>query len=170
MQIDITKLPSTQFKLKELNKACEILKEMRDLDFQGYVYAFVCKQTVMKYGVQYKAGDGHGNRIYRQAFHLPGWEIPCSPNMSGDDMRDIIDEHFPDIHKDDVVIYVWDMTNFPRTVSTDPKLDINKLERQFIREHIEIYGSKPVGNIKDESHVDDQSVVSDKVFTSLFEV
>ena len=169
MNIDHKQLPKFTFKLKKLQKAAEILKVMRDNAVEGYVYAFEYMGIIIKYGVQYQAGDGHGNRIYRQAFHIPGWDKPCSPNMSGDDMRDIINEHFPSIHKDDVVIHVWDMTSYPQTIEGDFKFDINKLERQFIKAHINKHGRTPLGNIKDESHMDTKWVVSSEVFTSLFE-
>lgn len=169
MNIDISKLPKLTFKLKKLDKAAEILKTMRDNNIEGYVYAFEYMGIIMKYGVQYQAGDGHGNRIYRQAFHIPGWEKPCSPNMSGDDMRDIINEHFPSIHKDHVTIHVWDMTNYPQTILNDHKFDINMLERQFIKEHIEKHGRKPLGNIKDEEHMDKKCGVLNAVFNNLFE-
>lgn len=32
--------------------------------------------------------------------------------------------------------------------------EVRALERQLIKEHIEAHGQKPVGNVKDEEHMD----------------
>jgi hypothetical protein len=63
---------------------------------------------------------------------------------------------------------IWDMTNYPRAYSTDPAYEVRALERQLIREHIAEHGKKPVGNIKDEEHMDRKTNVKDTLFWDLF--
>lgn len=169
MLIDISKLPITHFELRDLHMPYEIMGAMKSLGFESYVYEFRFLDTIMKYGVQYDViSNSFGERIYRQAFQIPGWPTKPSPRSAGNDMLDII-KHFPGIDKKDVSIKVWDMTHYPRTCSTDPKFEVDKLERQFIKLYTERYGRKPVGNIKSEEYRDTKTVVTDVHFNSLFD-
>jgi len=166
--VDISKVPTHTIELSTLLTPWKIVTSMKKNQIESYVYAFIHHKTVMKYGVQYTLGSSvYGERIYRQAFHIPGWPKLASPNSAGNDMLDIL-ENFPNINKNEVSIHVWDMTNYPREYSTDPKYEVNQLERQLIKRHIELIGSRPVGNIKDESHMDRKTMLSDKQFSHWF--
>ena len=166
--IDTSKLPTFILKLENYLTASVIKRDMKKADVKCYVYAFYHKGVVMKYGVQYESDSKtYGERIYRQAFHIPGWPTKPSKTTAGNDMLDII-PHFPGINKNDVTIQVWDMTHFPRANSNDPKFEVNKVERQFIKEYTELYNKKPIGNIKDESHMDNKGYVADKTFDNIF--
>lgn len=168
MYIDTGKLPTTYFDLCKLLKPYELVVAMKSLGFESYVYEFKHKNNTMKYGVQYNIiGSCHGERIYRQAFHIPGWPRKPSKKSAGNDMLDIL-PFFPGINKNDVKITVWDMTHFPRASSINPKFEVNQLERQFIREYTAKFGCLPAGNIKDEKHMDSKSVVTDIQFERLF--
>lgn len=169
MLIDTGKLLTTKFELFRLLKPYEIVTVMKKLGFESYVYEFVYKGVTMKYGVQYDIqGSSYGERIYRQAFHIPGWPTKPSEKSAGNDMLAVV-SNFPNINKNDVTINVWDMTNYPRASSINPKFEVNQLERQFIREYVRKHGDKPIGNIKDESHMDKKSIVTDVQFDRLFE-
>jgi hypothetical protein len=166
--IDIANLKTIDIELVTLIKASEIRELMKKADIRIYCYAFVCKNTIMKFGESHTwKPTTYGERIYRQAWHIPGWPT-VALSRSGDDMLDII-EHFPGIHKSDCWIRVWDMTNYPATIATDPSYDVKDLERQLIKEYCEQNnGERPVGNIKDEKHMD-IPIVKDQVFNSIFE-
>ena len=133
------------------------------------MYMLIYHKTIMKYGVHYDLAKGvHGERIYRQSFHITGWPKKASLNSSGNDILDVL-IHFPGINKNSVSIQIWDMSLYPRVSSINPKFEVNQLERQLIKNHIDLVGYRPVGNIKDESHMDSKSIVTDQQFDSLFD-
>lgn len=171
---DFTKIPCYRIDLVNLNRAFELCSLLKNSNIESYVYSFINKymtpeEAVMKYGVQYniKASE-HGERVYSQAFQIPGWSTKPSPKSSGRDMLDIL-VHFPNINKNDVTLLIWDMTLYPRQ-TIDPKYEINQVERLFIKEHIKKFGVKPAGNIKDERHMDGKSVVLKSTLNRLFGV
>ena len=168
MIVNTSKLPTFEFNLRCYLTAYKIKDDMRKMGVQSYVYAFYHFDKIMKYGVQYDSNDKtFGERIYRQAFHIPGWPTVPSKKSAGNDMLDII-KHFPNINKNDVRIQIWDMTGYPRENADDYKFEINQAERQFIKEHIEKFGFKPIGNIKDEKHIDNKARVQDVTFDRFF--
>lgn len=167
---DMSKVPVHVFDLSQLLHAKEILAEMKRLQIESYCYAFIYNTEVLKYGLQYDLKkSSHGERVYRQAFHIPGWPTKPSEKTSGNDMLDIVKLR-PDIHKNDVCVKIWDMTAYPRCSSLKPNFEVDKLERELIKAHITQHGSRPIGNIKDESHMDNAVVISDSHFENLFEV
>ena len=166
--IDTANLKTIDIELVTLIKASEIRSIMKKAGIKFYCYAFVYKSTIMKFGESHTwKSTTYGERIYRQAWHIPGWPtVPLS--LSGDDMLDII-KNFPGIHKADCWIRVWDMTDYPLTTVTDPAYDVKALERQLIKEYCEQNnGERPVGNIKSEDHMD-APIVKDQVFDTFFE-
>jgi hypothetical protein len=175
MLIDITKLPSWRVTLSKLNTASQIKRLMKLKGITDYCYSFIIVtpigDIIMKYG---QSGDNdwqrgsYGERIYRQAFHIPGWPTQPSPNSAGKDMLDII-QHFPGIHKDTVCIQVWDMTNYPFAVASDHRHELTILENQLISAHITSHGTMPIGNIKSENHITQKTRVTDEVFNNVFE-
>lgn len=166
--IDLDKLPQYRIDLVNYLTANVIKQNMKSSKVRSYVYAFIHKNTVMKYGVQYDCDDDtHGERIYRQAFHIPGWPKVPSPRSAGNDMLEVI-KNFPGINKNDVSILIWDMTHYPRADSKNPKYEVNVVERQLIKEHIKQHGEKPIGNIKDEAHMDNKAHIKDVVFNNFF--
>lgn len=165
--IDSANLKTIDIELGGLIKARQINKIMSDADIKEYVYAFVYKTTIMKFGESHTWNPKtYGERLYRQAWHIPGWPT-VAQSRSGDDMLDII-KHFPGINKADVWIRVWDMTYYPKTIANDPAYDVKALERQFLKEYEDQHGAIPVGNIKNEAHMDKPSV-SDKTFSAFFD-
>jgi len=166
--IDTSKLPTFVFDLSTYLVPSFIKRDMKKAGVKSYVYAFYYLGAVMKYGVQYDSDtDTYGERVYRQAFHIPGWPKMPSKKSAGNDMLDVI-EYFPGINKNDVTIQIWDMTEYPRANIDKPKYEVNLVERQFIKEYIDQMGRKPYGNIKDEAHMDIKARVTDNQFYSLF--
>lgn len=168
--IDISKLPVIMFDLSRYLNPALIKEDMKKAGISSYVYAFYYKGVLMKYGVQYGSNSKtFGERIYRQAFHIPGWPKKPSKRSAGNDMLDII-VHFPGINKNDITIQIWDMTNYPRANSKNPKYEVNQVERQLIKAYTDLHGTSPIGNIKDERHMDNKVQVEDMLFDSLFEL
>jgi hypothetical protein len=165
--IDTANLKTIDIDLANLIKASEIRSTMKENDIRIYCYSFVYKNTIMKFGESHTwKPSTYGERIYRQAWHIPGWPT-IAQSRSGDDMLDII-KNFHGIHKSDCWIRIWDMTNYPATVSADPSYDVKDLERQLIKEYCEQNnGERPVGNIKSEEHMD-APIVKDEIFNTLF--
>lgn len=166
--IDTANLTTIDIELATLTKASEIRQIMKHAGIKIYCYAFVYKTTIMKFGESHTwKPTTYGERVYRQAWHIPGWPT-IAQSKSGDDMLDII-KHFPGIHKADCWIRVWDMSTYPVTVSTDLAYDVKDLERQLIKEYCEQNnGERPVGNIKSEAHMD-APIVKDELFGMLFD-
>jgi hypothetical protein len=173
MLINHTQLPQFDIDLSQLNDAYEIKGIMKKIGVTVYVYAFVYRGTVMKYGQScYKTvhrSDPNGERIYRQARYINGWhQMPATTNSSGSDIIPVLD-HFPQIHKDQVSIHVWDMTDYPFAAQNCPEHEVTVVENQLIEAHISATGYKPFGNIKDEAHIKSKAIVTDTVFNNLFE-
>lgn len=167
--IDTTQVPTFVIDCSTLLNAYEIRKEMRDKKIRTYCYAFIYKSEILKYGEQHKWGPTkYGERIYRQAWYIPGW--PTTPkSSSGSDILDVVNK-YPAINKNDICIMIWDMTNYPRASSKNPAYEVRALERQLIREYAEQHnGIRPVGNIKSEEHMDRKGIVADALFENLFD-
>lgn len=170
MIIDPKTLPSITIDCGQLLNACEIKSIMKQLGITDYCYAFIYKSTVMKYG---QSGDNdwkrgsYGERIYRQAFHIPGWPTKPSPNTAGKDMCDIVAK-FPGINKNDVLIKVWDMTGYNFAIKHDHRHELTVLENTLLSEHVNAYGTLPVGNIKDVTFIQRKTRVTDDIFDSMF--
>ena len=166
--IDTTKIPQYRVELKDLKSAAEICQLMRTANVESFCYAFEYRRETMKFGLQYTVtSNTYGERAYRQAWNIPGWSnTPLS--TSGQDMLGIV-ENFPSIHKDAVTLHIWDMTNYPRASSLKPNFEVDKLERQLIKEHIARHGEPPIGNKNLEEHMDHATIIPDTVFDNLFE-
>jgi hypothetical protein len=171
MNINIKNLNTIVFDCSQMRNACEIKGQMKKLGITDYCYAFTYNGTVMKFG---QSGDNdwqkgsYGERIYRQAHHIPGWPTIASPGSAGGDMRKITPK-FPGINKNGVFIKVWDMTGYPFSVAHDHRHELTVLENQLIQEHIKQFGYQPIGNVRDESKITKKTRVTDQMFDSLFD-
>lgn len=170
--IDISKLPTVTFDLGHCLHAAQIKSSMKKMGIKYYCYAFIYKNTVMKIGMSadndWMRGS-YGERIYRQAFHIPGWPSKPSPNSAGNDMATII-KHFPLIGKNDVCIKVWDMTNYSFAVANCPKTEVLECECVLLDLYEKEHNSLPIGNIRDERLMPKKARVSDTMFNSMFDV
>ena len=167
--------PTWEFDLTKFDHYSEILKEMRELEIVDYVYSFVFNGVIVKHG--YSAPEEStappGERIYRQSGNLNGWSRKLR-GPSGKDMADIDQEYFNQtgnhLNRNGMTIIVRDMTGMTSPSITDSKWHVKQLERKLIKDHIDQFGKKPVGNIKDESHIDNKPFISGSQWHSLFEV
>jgi hypothetical protein len=169
--IDISKLPKFTICLDQLLHACEIKSIMKNCGVKYYCYIFMCNDETMKIGMSADNDwlrGSYGERIYRQAFHIPGWPSrPAKSTPGFKDMQKML-PHFPSINKNDVKIIVFDMTGYPFESSYNPSLEVNDLERQLMDGYENQYGFLPVGNIIDERERR-KGRVTDKLFGSLFD-
>jgi hypothetical protein len=168
--IDINKLPTVIFDLSKCLHAYELKGLMKKMGIKYYCYAFIYKSTIMKYGQSADSDwmrGSYGERIYRQSFHIPGWPTKPSAKSAGNDMIDII-KNFPNIDKNDVCVKVWDMTNYPVAVQSDPRHEITQLEDQLLDDHEKQYHQLPVGNLRGESHIRRKTRVTDQMWNSMF--
>jgi hypothetical protein len=136
-----------------------------------YCYAFVHVTGVMKIGEsQYtpKPGVYPGDRIYRQARYIPGWPTAPQPDGYGEDMDVLIKKFYPNIHKDDVMIRIWDLTNVNFLQADNHKHETQQLETILIEAHKEATGIYPPGNKRIGHTTKYKAVVPDQTFDSVF--
>jgi hypothetical protein len=167
-----TPYPVYEIELASLSQASDISSIMKALDVIYYVYTFEYQGMIVKHGISVDKNSNSGDRTYRQAGHLLGWKYRLSgPN--GSDMR-TIDEYFfqktgKNLNRVGMKLTVYDLTKVPSPSIHDPVLHVKQLERQLIKEHQELYGHIPIGNIKDESYLDKKSYIATSTWNTLFE-
>jgi hypothetical protein len=167
-----TPYPVYEITLTNLNNAAEISAIMKEFRVVNYVYTFVYQGMVVKHGISVDKKSNYGDRIYRQAGHLEGWKYRLQgPN--GNDMRQIDNDYFQitgeHLNRIGMKIIVRDLTNTISPSITDPTMHVKQLERQLIKEYQDTYNCAPIGNIKDESHIDSKTYVTPQVWATLFE-
>lgn len=172
MNIDLKNIPTFTIDCSSLIHACEIKGIMKKYSIKYYCYMFIHKSQTMKIGMS--ADNDHfrgsfGERIYRQAFHIPGWPSKPSVKSAGNDMLDVI-KNFSSINKNDVLIKVFDMTNYPFQCQNTPELEVGDLEKHLMDLYEKEFGCLPIGNIRDERKLPKKGRVLDSMFNSLFDV
>ena len=165
--------PVYEIDLSQLNVAVDISKILKEFGTVKYVYKFEYKDEVIKYGISVDEKSIFGERIYRQAGHLLGWPTRLAVGSAGDDMRDI-DENYcnktgTNLNRHGMKITVYDLTNVASPSIADKNFHVKKLERQLIKEYSEKHNKLPIGNIKDESYIDNKTCVTKSTFDRLFE-
>ena len=133
-----TQYPTWAIDLSQLEDFLDVTTIMKHLKIVKYNYSFVYRQEVIKYGISADKSHTWGERIYRQAGHLNGWNRKLAPDSSGSDMADISEEYFKIYNKHlnrvGMLIIVIDMTNVINPMINDPKYSYNKLERDQIKD------------------------------------
>ena len=181
----LEQLPRHTFHLKDFQSYREVSWAIGNLKMTKMIYSFVhlyndtngkLTADVLKYG---KAADNEwmsgnwGDRVYRQAGHIPGWSKMLGSG-SGAEMCDIVAKYTEltgrFVHKDDVGIVIYDFTNFEFPVQNKFGKYLEKVENYLIENYqIRNQGRNPVGNIKDEAHAKNVAFVTDEHFSKLFE-
>lgn len=172
MKIDLTKVPIFAIDCGKLLHASEIKQLMKKIGVKYYCYMFIHNSVTMKIGMSSDHDwirGSYGERIYRQAFQIPGWPSKPSTKSAGNDMLDII-KNFSGINKNDVLIKVFDMTNYPFQCQHDPSLEVKDLEQDLMDIYEEEHNRLPVGNIRDERKIPRKGRVLDETFKNLFEI
>lgn len=171
MQFDLTRIYSFNVSCNNLLHAKEIKQLMKTYGVKYYCYMFFHNSSTMKIGMStdndWQRGS-YGERIYRQAFQIPGWPTKPSKKSAGNDMLDII-EHFPGINKNDVRIKVFDMTNYPFLCQNSPEYEVREFEKHLMDLYEQTNGGLPIGNIRDERELPKKGIVTDLTFNSLFD-
>ena len=164
-------------RLSDMSAPAEISAYCEANSIKKMVYTFSWKGRVLKFG---KSGLSKakrqylGNRPYRQAAWIPGWTqyvnhqlspLPLPYSSAGEDMRHICEKTTSEtklpIHKNDVVLTIEDMTDYPVSISGQPNLDVDIYEGEKIQEYIAAHGVRPIGNIRTEKLCAEREIVSD---------
>jgi hypothetical protein len=174
--INLNLVPTYSIQLLHLNEAIEITHIMKANNIKKYCYAFEIHtktlHDVVKYG---HSADNEwqrgvfGDRLYRQAWHIPGWHQQCSPLMWGHEMRDII-KHYTNADKNSISLTVWDMTNYPVQSTLYPNFELEQLEAHLIDNYQNAHKCMPLGNIRSEKSKKNKTVVADVTFNNLLEL
>ena len=165
--------PVYEIDLDQLNTAVNISAIVKEFGTVKYVYTFKYKDEIIKHGISVDKKSIPGERIYRQAGHLQGWPTRLAVGSAGDDMRDI-DENYQsktgaNLNRRGMRIIVYDLTNVDSPSVSDNNFHVKQLERQLIKEYTDKHNALPVGNIKDESYLDNKTCVTQSTWNRLFE-
>lgn len=181
----LQQLPRHTLQLVDFHGYREVSKAIGNLKMTKMIYSFVhlykndsdqLTADILKYG---KAADNEwitgnwGDRVYRQAGHIPGWSKMLGAG-SGEEMMDVVANYTQQtgriVHKDDVAIVLYDFTNFKFPVQDKFGKYLEKVENYLIEQYqSKNQGRNPVGNIKDEAHAKNVTFVTDDHFKKLFE-
>jgi hypothetical protein len=165
--------PVYEIVLDNLNCAVDISAVVKHFGTKQYVYTFTYYDEIIKHGISVDKKSIPGERIYRQAGHLQGWAKQLAPGSAGDDMRDIDHKYHnitgSNLNRKGMKITVYDLTNVESPSMADKNLHVKRLERQLIKEYTEKHNKLPLGNIKDESHIDRKTCVNKATWFSMFD-
>jgi len=171
-QIPNTQYPTWAIDLNQLTDFLDLTGIMKQLKIVKYNYSFIYQEEVIKYGISADKSCTWGERIYRQAGHLDGWNRKLAPGSSGSDMQDISNEYFTirgtHLNRTGMVIMVVDMSDVDSPMINDPSYPLKKLEREQIKAHIEHTGCSPIGNKKTEEYMDRKGFVKRDLWETLF--
>ena len=138
--------------LAKLNAPRDICHIMESCEIKYYNYEFALNGGII-FNIG-KAADNEwmsgtwGNRIYRKAGGISGWVWPmhCSSSKK---MKELMQKYLPTVHKDDVIITVYDRT---LELQNQPQIDIDRFllneEHKLIKEYQSVWGSTPLLNIQ----------------------
>lgn len=155
-------------KLNHSSGICEIMKNKRIVN---YVYIFSCIHGVLKYGYSADNSRNYGDRVYRQAGHLHGWNRRLN-GSSGSDMRIIADNYYEKyntiLDRNDVKLTIIDLSNYdlPDTQEEHCKT----LERMLIDDCIARNGAAPIGNVDNVTESNVRKHKNDKQLEKFFEI
>ena len=164
--------PVYEIDLSKLSEPAEISTIMKNLNVVDYVYTFEYQGKIIKHGISVDKKSVRGDRIYRQAGHLDGWPSRLL-GSSGDDMRAINTQYYlqtgEHLNRLGMKIIVRDLTNCSSPSVSDQHFHVKQLERKLIKEYQDQHNSLPIGNIKDEAYVDNQTFVTEQTWNKLFD-
>lgn len=160
---------------KNFNDFTDIMRFCRKNKIEIYVYYFMWKNYVLKYGIQHRfggTGNDYGERVYTQSGHMPGWSklgLKRCPTTKAeiDKIIDKVEKTFNvKFDKNDVQLTIMDYTKAPFEIAWDPRAELQRVEDDFIINHQNIHGHAPIGNT---------AIISNKktpllITTGLFEI
>jgi len=180
--IDMLK-PDFVIECSKLKSSTEVYDLMHYYNIKNYVYAICYRDglhiKVLKFGESApcpgpNTSKATGERVKRQVEHAPGWEDPDYYSSHGDDFwsnveREIKKGNIPNLTKDNLIIGIWDIDRrkpyITHLYDSDKELT-TWAEGELTRQYKEIYGKKPILNIKDPTR--NKSFKSPLLSTALF--
>lgn len=148
--------------LRDYSDICEIMKYHK---ITKYVYEFSYNGMVIKYGLSADNSRNYGDRLYRQAGHIPGWPRVSLVGPSGAEMRFINEDYTTKfgspLHRMHMKITVIDLSN-----QTDVECEV--LERFLINTHITMHGEPPIGNKDNRTQYEVRKLRNEKIIADLF--
>lgn len=170
-KIPNTEYPTYTINLGKLNSFNEINDIFAELNITKYVYDFTFNCTVIKYGISADFSYTWGERVYRQAGHLEGWDKRLV-GSSGSDMRiineDYVNQFGSKLNRNGMYVTIRDLSNAANDNSSDRAWPCRKLERELIQAHINQFNKAPIGNKDEETKIDRRAYVSKNTLSSLF--
>ena len=123
----------------------DVSKILKQHGIKYYTYSFISKNGILKHGRSADNQPHWGERIYRQAGHLEGWDGRLR-SSSGSDMRIIAEEYQKKynevLDRKDISIRVVDCTD-----ASDPERETIVIEEYLISETMKHNGGcAPLGN------------------------
>lgn len=172
--LQIDPYPIYKIELDKLNTAVDISAIVKSFGTVKYVYTFKYNGEIIKHGISVDKKSIPGERIYRQAGHLVGWPTQLAPGSAGTDMRDIDTKYHTEtgvnLNRHGMIITVYDLTNVDSPSITDENFHVKQFERKLLKEYTDQHDTLPIGNIKDESYIDNKTCVKKTVWNRLFTV
>jgi hypothetical protein len=158
--------PTYKLDLSVYRDFTQICHDMKDLGITKYVYYFVDKKGIIKYGYSADNSIQYGERVYRQAGHLHGWNRRLE-GSSGSDMRIICDRYYDKyqepLDRNNITLYIIRMNG-------QTESDCRDLERHLINECIKNNnGRAPLGNKDPETRLFERREKNTKQFLALIE-
>ena len=143
---DINKRHVLTLDLVNLSSPYDISAKARYFGITHYVYCFRYNHhDIIKYGESINKGNSAVERVCRQSDNLPGWNNRTLPmSTSGADMLKIWQKHYPNIHKDQVSVDIFDFTTYPHV----NKKVIEHAEGKLIQSYMHTHNKQPIGNVK----------------------
>lgn len=184
MKSILQQIPFYKFYLRDYKHPKNLSHAVGVIGSTRYCYAFVhlyhdpeefdIKSSVIKYGkgadFEWQKGNW-GDRVYRQAGNIPGWDLM----LTGPNGSEMLTEYIPAyqnkhnrmVHKDDVIVLIWDFTTYTFLSEHQWDLCLRQFESFLIDEHERNFGFRPPGNLKNAA-APNTTVVSDQTFNTLF--
>lgn len=167
-------IQSYEINLDKLSSYIEISHALKPFKIIRYTYEFDCSNKTLKFGL---SNDERSHtpleRIYRLSGNLPGWDNYLS-GPSGSEMKEycanFVNRYKIPVDRKNVILRVYNFTDIPSPNVSDPDHMTKKHERELIKQHNQRYGYLPPGNIKDESHRDNQPFVSVNNWNRMIEI
>ena len=153
-------------KLKHLEKPRDITHKFDHHRIGCYIYEFSANGIVIKYGMSMNESRDLGERVYRQAAHLSGWNR-IADSSAGDDILEAV-KRFEDhqkifIYRNDVILTVWDLGRILN------ETQVKQREAQVIHDYHIAHKRMPYGNVQDYRAPLNKRVPDPVVIDNLFQ-
>lgn len=167
--------PKYTINVGTLSVPVEIQRTFKDHNIDKYVYCIMFKGIVIKYGMSAPESifRDPGERVYRQIGHCYTWGSGIRlEGSSGADWliieRDFKNLYGIDIDHKHIKIIVWDVTMYPFE-SFEPFKEVESMESELIKNYVDHFGEKPIGNINDEANKLNRGFVGKATWDNFFE-